>query len=165
MDEFYDIYGVWHIPWWQQPLFKIIALAIGCFVLLVLVLYLIKRFTSRKKQLKPWELAGRDLAVLGDPDNINQHKAKIFYSRLTAIVKQYLCFRYGFDIMGKTDHEILMLLDSQIVFPKDLLPILSEVLGHASQIKFANTVGIEEQMQSDLALCNRLVIETIPSQS
>jgi hypothetical protein len=165
MDEFYDIYGLWHIPWWQQPIVKIVGVVAAGIFLLVLLVYILKKLTSRKKRLSAWEIAKRDLAILGTPDMLNELTAKIFYSQLTTVVKQYMCNRYGFDIVGKTDREILTFLDEQVVFPRDLMSIVDDIFGHASQIKFANSVGIVEQMQSDLALSMRFIKETIPLQS
>lgn len=164
MDEFYDIYGLWHIPWWQLPIVKIVGVGAAGILLLVLLLYILKKLTSRKKRLSVWDVAKRDLEILGTPDMLNKLTAKIFYSQLTTVVKQYMCNRYGFDIVGKTDREILKFLDEQIVFPRDLMPIVDDIFGHASQIKFANSAGIVEQMQSDLALSMRLIKETVPLQ-
>jgi hypothetical protein len=165
MGEFYDIYGLWHLPWWQHFAFKVIGFVIISILVAFFIVFLLRKVMKRKKQLSPWEIADRDLADLGAPEMFTQASAKQFYSRLTFTIKQYLCFRYGFDIIGKTDHEILALLEAQIVFSRDLLPLLSEVFEHASQIKFANTAGIVEQMRSDLVLCKRLIKETMPVQS
>jgi hypothetical protein len=165
MDGFYDIYGLWHIPWWQQPIFKIVVVAIVLVLVLGFIAYLLKKLTNRKRTLSAGEVAQRDLASLGTPDMLNERKAKFFYSQLTTIIKQYICVRYGFDIVGKTDREMLMFLDEQVVFPRDLMPLLYDIFDHASQIKFANSAGIVEQMQSDLALGVRLIKETIPLQS
>lgn len=165
MDEFYDIYGIWHVPWWQLPLVKNILWMLAAVLLISLIVYIIKKFANRKKPLTPWQVALRDLAILGTPDMLNERSSKIFYIRLTTIVKKYLCDRYGFDIYGKTDREILLFLDEQVIFPRDLMPVLYEIYDHASQSKFANVLGIAETMKRDLALGVRIVKETMQSQS
>jgi hypothetical protein len=165
MDQFYDIYNVWHLPWWQHSFVKI-----GLGVLLVLliatvIMQVIKKNMRKIKSIPAWQEALRDFDRLGSSDMLNEYKAKIFYTRLTVVIKQYIHKRYGFDIEGKTDREILAFLDEQIVFPRDLIAVLQDILDHAGSIKFANCAGLLEQMQRDLALSVRLVKESMPQQS
>jgi hypothetical protein len=105
------------------------------------------------------------LACLGTSDTLNERAAKVFYTKLTVIIKQYINKRYGFDVEGKTDREIVAFLDEQVIFPRDLIAILQDIFDHASHIKFANYAGLVEQMKQDLALSVRLVKESMPLQS
>ncbi len=162
MDEFYDIYGIWHIPWWQRTVVKNVVWALAIILLMTLIIFLVKKFSKRKIKLSACDVALRDLASLGTSDILNEHKSRVFYSRLTETIKKYLVSRYGFDIYGKTDKEVLTYLDDQVTFPRDLLPVLQEILSHASAIKFANVSGVVEQMEKDLALSVRLIKETMP---
>lgn len=116
----------------------------------------------RKKSIPAWQEALSGFDRLGRSDMLNERMAKIFYTQLIIIIKQYIHKRYGFDVDGKTDKEILVFLDEQIIFPRDLIAVLQAILDHASQIKFANFAGLLEQMQRDLALSVRLVKESMP---
>lgn len=164
MKEFYDIYGIWHIPWWQRPWVTNALIALCIIAALIFFVYVVKKIKGRKKKLSAWEIANRDLTALMLSDRINIHESKSFYMQLTNIIKQYLYNRYGFDIYGKTDREILSFLDEQITFPRDLIPVLHDIFEHAGQIKFANISGIVEQMEQDIALSLRLIKETMPTQ-
>ena len=164
MDEFYDIYGIWHVPWWQRPLVRNIGWTVGIILIFGLLVYIIKKMIGRKKILPCWQVALRDLATLETADMLNERASKMFYSQLTTIVKHYLYGRYGFDIVCKTDREIVAFLDEQVIFPRDLIPVFNDIADHASQIKFANVQGIVEQMKRDLVLSMRLVKETMPLQ-
>ena len=165
MSQFYDIYGIWHVPWWQRPMVKNIGWVVCIILLMAFFVYIIKKFLGRQKRLAPWQVALKDLASLGTPDMLNESASKIFYTKLTAIIKQYICERYGFDIYGKTDREILAWLDDQVLFAHDLIPVLQEIFDHAGQTKFANISGIVGSMERDLALSMRLIKETMPLQS
>lgn len=165
MKDFFDIFGVWHAPWWQHPVF-LYALYALC---LLFIIFLIWRFVStilkRKKKLSAWEIALKELAILENSDIMNEQFGRNFYSRLTIIIKQYLVGRFGFDVYGCTDREVLVLLDEQVLFPRELVPLIQEIFDHASHIKFANAASVVEQMRQDIALSTRLVKETIPLQS
>lgn len=116
----------------------------------------------KKKLLTPWDLAMASLVSLQTSKLLNELEAKAFYSHVTDILKNYIFGRYGYNIYGKTDREILAYLDEQVSFPHELLPLLAEILDHASAIKFANVPGLIGQMDSDLSKCVRIVHETIP---
>lgn len=162
MEQFYDIYDVWHVPWWQHPFVRIgIGLLLVIFIVLLVIL-IIKKCMHRKKSIPAWQEALSGFDRLGRSDMLNERMAKIFYTQLIIIIKQYIHKRYGFDVDGKTDKEILVFLDEQIIFPRDLIAVLQAILDHASQIKFANFAGLLEQMQRDLALSVRLVKESMP---
>lgn len=165
MDEFYDIFGMWHVPWWQRQWVKNIGWACVTILVVSCIVYIIKKMLNLKKSIPAWQVAMKDLATLGRPDMLNEHTSKIFYTQLTIIVKQYIHRRYGFDIYGKTDREILAFLNEQVLFPRDLMPVLYDIFEHASLIKFAHATGIVEQMERDLALSMRLIKETMLSQS
>lgn len=165
MDQLYDIYDVWHQPWWQHSVVKVSILVMLLMVLVALVAYVIKKLSRRKKPVPAWQKALHEFHRLESSGMLNEAAAKMFYTELTFILKHYIHKRYGFDIEGKTDREILVFLDEQIIFPRDLIIVLQDILDHASSIKFANCAGLIEQMKHDLALSVRLVKESMPKQS
>lgn len=112
--------------------------------------------------LPPWQQALESMEYLKKSSMINEREAKFFYTQLVSILKQYLYARFGYDIYGKTDHELLIFLDEQIAFPRELLAVLADILDHASAIKFANVPGLIAQMERDLALSEKIVKETMP---
>jgi hypothetical protein len=161
MDQFYDIYDVWYQPWWQHSFVKIGLGVLLIFLIAMLVVYVIKKNMYKKKSIPAWQEALSDFDRLGNSAMLNEHMAKIFYTQLIVIIKQYIHKQYGFDVEGKTDREILVFLDEQIIFPRNLIVILQDILDHAGSIKFANCAGLLEQMQRDLALSIRFVKESM----
>lgn len=162
LDQLFDIYGIVHVPWWQKPIVKYIQWLVVALIVMGIVTYSIKKILRRKKTLTPWQQALESFGALKKGVMLNQREAKFFYTHLTSILKHYIFGRYGYDIYGKTDRELLSYLDDQVAFPRDLLPVLSEILDHASAIKFANLPGLVEQMERDLALSVTIVQATIP---
>jgi hypothetical protein len=163
MDQFYDIYDVWHLPWWQHPVIKIGMVVFFVILCVSVIICIAIKFKRRLKNIPAWQEALKSLDCLRTSDMLNETMAKVFYTQLTVVIKHYIHKRYGFDIEGKTDREIVVFLGEQIIFPRDLIVVLQDILDHASRIKFANSVGLLEQMQQDLALSVRFVKESTPN--
>ncbi|GEM_PF-2240787 len=162
MDDFYDIFGVWHEPWWQSTACKVIVLIVTISIVIWLTYLIFKKIFIKKKVRPCWEVALTNLENLRMPNVFSVDKAKSFYFQLTNIIKRYITERYGIAVQGSTEKEILSYLEEQINFPKDILPVARDIFCHASSIKFANEPALVEQMEQDLALGVRLVKETIP---
>lgn len=162
LEQLFDIYGIVHVPWWQRPVIKYISCLLLGLLVLIFCWYVVKKIVLKKKPLSPWRQALESLEALKNSTMLNEREAKFFYTQLTSIIKQYIYSRFGYDIYGKTDHEVLAYLDEQIAFPRELLPVLADILDHASAIKFANVQGLIAQMERDLASSISIVKETVP---
>jgi len=162
MKDFYDIFGVWHEPWWQRTAFKGFIISLISLIGLWLIYVVLKKIFTRKKYKPCWEIALAYLGNLSAQNILVSGKAKTFYFQLTGILKQYITERYGVAVLGSTEKEILAYLEEQVNFPKESLPLLRDIFDHARSIKFANEAALKEQIEQDLALGVRLVRETIP---
>lgn len=162
MNDFYDIFGVWHEPWWQSTTCKVFVLILTSTIVIWIAYRIFKKILTKKKVRPYWEVALTNLENLRAPKVFATDKAKNFYFQLTSILKRYITERYGVAAQGSTEKEILTYLEDQIKFPKETLPVLRDIFYHASSIKFANEPALIEQMEQDLALGMRLVKETIP---
>jgi hypothetical protein len=162
MNDFYDIFGVWHEPWWQTLAWKVFAIVlIG--IIATGIIYLVVRTILKRRKARPyWEVALMALHDLRASGLCTTERAKNFYVQLTDILKRYITERYGISVQGSTDKEILAYLEDHISFPKESLPILRDIFHHAGSIKFANESALLEYMEQDLALGLRLVKETMP---
>jgi len=147
---FYDIYGVWHVPFWQRPWFVWISIGFVLCILILLSWYLIKKYRTRnKKQIPYWQDAVNKLTILKQQNIATVEQGSKFYAQLTTILRYYLQNRYGFDMRGKTDDETIRILEDKQFDPRSLEQ-LKPIFHGGLYIKFANAQAIQQQIEKDL---------------
>ena len=164
MDEntLFPIYGMRHIPFWQTKLFYTSVSAVVLCILFFVGWFIIKKFMKPKKEKRPaWEVALDELAEIEAQLSEKGMQGKTFYFRLTWMFKRYLSERYGFDVYGKTDDELLLYLEGSGLAP-ELVDDLKAILEGSSVIKFANEQALKERMQRDLVASSEFIKKTIP---
>ncbi len=154
----YDIYDVWHVPFWQTTAFFYSMVALGVVGVLLSIWFITKKMRSKQKIQTPWEKALQQLHVLQN-SNISVDNGKEFYFALTAIVKKYLEGRYGYKLTHKTDAECVKYLENNQLLP-DHLDDLRRIFSGVEIIKFANAQAAHEQMLNDLKTSILLVQNT-----
>ncbi len=161
----YDIYSVWHVPFWQTSWFywTVISLTILLCVMLVWGAYRWYRLRNRQP-ITPWEKALRIIAKLQNQTYTTQQKGKQCYFVLTTALKNYLAERFGYPIAHKTDEEAASYLEHQQLEP-NLTKNIPEILRGCLLIKFANEQAVNEQIQAHLALAKETVLSTIPQKT
>jgi hypothetical protein len=157
----YENYGLWHVPFWQTRSFDLAIKGIGVFLLVVVVGLLAYRYKHRKKKVSPWECALLRLKTMQHAQETQAYSAKEFYAHLTSIIKNYLYQRFGYDVVGKTDDEVICYLSQKKLDPLVLQEIIAVFRG-VSIIKFANASAEQEQMRQDCHRCFCIIKQTIP---
>lgn len=161
---FYDIYGMWYVPWWQRPLFLwIMGILVGLLIL-ILVAIIIKKLFFPKKPKTPWEVALYLLAQAHEMIDSQKTDAAQFYAQITSILKGYLITRYHYDVAARTDIELIDFMQRQTEFPAQLLPLLTGLLQRAEMAKFAKVQAILDQIHEDYAISCQIVRLTIPAE-
>lgn len=162
--EMYDIYGVWHVPFWQTHIFIISMWCLAIFIALTFVYLLVRFLKARQKTLKPWEWANRELDALWERRGFTREDAKRFYSQLTEILKMYVEKRYGYAVLSATDIEFLAYMrDRQL--PAALMEHLEDIFEGVQEIKFANLETIPENIERDFALAKAFIANTVSDQN
>ncbi len=158
----YDIYSVWHLPFWQTRAF-FLSVGILSALTICLCVWLIYRFVVRKQQKgRPaWQVALEALKQLQAKSYENKEEGKYTYFELSHVLKKYLAARYSIPIESQTDQELLASLEES-----QLPPVVKETLiglGHGVElIKFANQEAVQEQIQRDINQAMQMVMETMP---
>lgn len=162
-DALFPIYGIWHKPFWQTRTFFIIVWILITVLVLLLFWVLIKKFLLKRREKPSWVKALDELEKLKKMLITGKIDPKWYYITLTSILKQYFFSRYGYDVLGKTDAEVLAFLEGKH-FREDLLEGMEKMFGGLLVVKFANAKAAKEQMEADLARCIHIVKETVPSE-
>jgi fucose 4-O-acetylase-like acetyltransferase len=160
-NELYGMYEMWHEPFWQTTYF-LIAVGITAFsCVLVAGWFYYKKRRSKQMVQSCWQVALIRLQDLQKTDRITPDHCKEFYFVLTHILKNYLHERYNFDLVGKTDEEVITYL-ATTDFPPELLTMLESIFNGCVIVKFANMQAIQATIERDFAAADTLVKRTIP---
>ena len=158
----YDIYGTWHIPFWQTKIFWAIIIALISFLCFCVVWYCVRRFFWKKHDETFYDKALRELHVLLLTKVINKEDGKLFYFKITAILKTYLDNRYGFTLAGKTDQEVILFLEKSC-FPSELLSSARDIFTGCLRIKYADEQAVQDQVARDFHSAELIIKQTCPS--
>lgn len=148
-DNIYDIYDISEQSWFQN---NWIFIVVSIFLFLLIGLFIFWRLNKKTKHpkviLAPWEKAIEQLNILNKYSLETQEDHKLFYSKLTDILKDYLQERYKLN-EGNTDQELLEILKKKYI-SEDVLSRLHEIMHHAFMVKFAHHEGQIVQMREDM---------------
>ncbi|MBU1008313.1 hypothetical protein KKA53_04535 [Candidatus Dependentiae bacterium] len=162
---FYDIYDYIYTPFWQTKHFLVLLasiLAIACLIGIFFWIRHVKNKNQIKPTITPWESALRELRALTPHTYETKEEFKKFYFTITRIIKKYFEKQFSFDVIDKTDDELIDYLQSKNLDTKQIQK-LKIVLNGSLLIKYANAQALREQAQSDLKTVISLVKQTAPS--
>ncbi len=140
----FDIIEPYRAPVTAGEIFPWVLIAAALAVVIWLIVRIIKRL--RKKEIKPEQpvkkdpphvVAFRELEILRDAELWQKGEIKLYYSRLTEILRQYIEDRYGVCSMELTTEETLRAL-VRTGFKRDkVYELLRSFLTDADLVKFA----------------------------
>jgi len=158
-DGLYDIYDLWHKPFWQLRSFWLVF---GCAVMLVVLAcfcFFLFVYMRQKKKEAPWIWALRKLNGLQISTVSGRDEAKEFYFSLTLILRHYLSARYNLDLAGKTDQEIIYLIDRQKI-PFNIASCVKAIFEGGAFVKYADESVLNDKIEQDLNRAINLVKST-----
>lgn len=163
MEKLHDIYGVWHVPFWQRSWFYWSMFALITCLLLILIGIAIRTYRTRKKDvhLSPWDVALQSLGQLQYRNVTTIEQGSECYVAITHILKKYLHQRYGFDVASKTDQEVVAYLEQQN-FDSNLLSDIRDIFEGSVFIKFAHVHVLQERIEKDLERSVAFIKATLP---
>ncbi len=167
MDEkgLYDIYSVWHVPFWQTRRFFWSCVTATTLVCTALLWILYRWYRAKQRTvLTPWQHALEQLTALHKETYATKQQAKECYFAMTSILKTYLHARYQYDVLGKTDEELVSYLQKQSNVMPELPDTIQEICAGCLLIKFANQEALAEQITTHLNQSIELVKQTIPQE-
>jgi hypothetical protein len=159
----YENYGLWHVPIWQTEKFKlIVTIVVGVLLFLVLAVVVRKYLQYRKrKKLSLWDQALADLNQLKKEHKVDVVYGKEFYVTVSVLLKKYFKDRFGYDVMGKTDDEMIQYLQEHYPDAQSVENIKALLQGSVI-IKFANVQAAQEQLDHDYVRAIGIITRTIP---
>lgn len=153
--ELFELYDIWYQPpWFIRYFFLLIGVGIIGISGFLLYRWYKKRFSKRKNY---GQIALENLAEL----DCKNHKS--FYFSLTALLKKYLSARYGTDLNGKTDQEMVEYFDTN-KFIDGHVEDLKKIFNVTTAVKFSDQDVHDSILQEHLFLSIQVVKNTMPKE-
>ncbi len=146
-----------------KELLPYIGAGVGIIVLIILAIYLIRRFNKKKNniilpskpKIPPYKKALQDLEALRLKKLWQNDKIKDYHSELTEILRIYFEYQFNLQALEMTSDEIIEAFET-IKNDKDLIAKLKQILMLADLVKFAKQLPLPDQ--HDLSLNNAIYI-------
>ncbi len=106
------------------------------------------------------EHAYRALEALVREDLIGKGQIKLFYQRISRILRQYIELRFGLHAPEQTTEEFLAGIDKGNQLPEKYNPLLKNFLVHCDLVKFAEHQPTTEDIQKTFDSCKAFIAET-----
>jgi Domain of unknown function (DUF4381) len=159
----YENYGLWHVPIWQTEKFQLVLKMSAVIILLLGVAFFIRKYVRyrRRKRLSLWDQALADLNLLKKEHKVDALYGKEFYVTVSVLLKKYFHDRFGYDVVGKTDDEMIQYLQEHYPDTQSIDDIKALLQG-STVIKFANAQAAQEQLDHDYVRAIAIITRTIP---
>lgn len=108
-------------------------------------------------RLKAHEVAYNELKALVDENLVEKGEIKLFYLRLSAIVRHYIENRFGLRAPEQTTEEFLFGLEKTDDFPDEYKPLLNKFLRHCDLVKFARFQPMADDIQNSFDSCKAFI--------
>lgn len=147
------------IPWWVFliGILLLTAAAAGYF-------YWRKRRAQKAAEPEipplPHEIAYREIERLLAEKLIEKGKSKLFYLRLSNILRHYIEDRFGLRAPERTTEEFLVELRHSMTFDARHKDLLKSFLRHCDMVKFAELQPTPGEVDGAVGSCKRFVDET-----
>ncbi len=141
------------------------GIAAGVVIIVIILIFIL---VNRKKRLReiiqariaPHELAYEELRRLVSEDLIEKGEIKLFYQRISDILRHYIENRFRLHAPEQTTEEFLAALENSRDFPDKYRPLLKVFLSHCDLVKFAEHQPTTEDIQNTFDSCKDFIAGT-----
>ena len=122
-----------------------------------------RKLGSKKFPPPPHEVAYRELDALLAENLIGRGLAKLFYVRLSNILRHYIENRFGLRAPESTTEEFLIALRASEALERRHKDLLRRFLEHCDLVKFAKLKPSTDQIEGAVTSCREFIKQTEPS--
>jgi len=149
----------YQLPVWWQTKQGALTLLAGGMVLLVMLAVAVWYLFFYRPPLTLTQWRTRELQALSDMLEAPTVNYKRFFSATTFFLKQYLLRLYGWQVLDKTDDELMAFVATKREVPKKLLPRIEQLLCLAQMVKFADQQALASNADEALSCLDAVVGE------
>lgn len=149
-----------HVGWvWAG-----ISAAVICVLVVVMLVILKKRkkaeIENAAARIPAHELAYEELKLLVADGLADKGQFKLFYYRISGILRRYIENRFGLHASEQTTEEFLLGIETSHVFTAGYKTLLKTFLSHCDLVKFAEYRPKTEDVQKTFDSCKAFIEET-----
>jgi hypothetical protein len=153
----FDIKKPYGAPVTFIELIPYIAIGIGILLFILLLIYIIRRFNKQKPLLPTRKInepahitALRNLDLLKEEKLWQQGLVKLYYTKLTDIIRIYIEQRFEVPAMEQTSDEILASFKNMAIEDEMCFIALKEIVTLADLVKFAKALPLPNENESNI---------------
>lgn len=154
---------VWKTAVWVAVLLGAVLLAAIVAILAVLRTRR-GRGSAAAQAIPPHELAYRRLQELVDDDLVGKGRTKLFYQRISDILRHYIEDRFGLHAPEETTEEFLHELGAGDTLVGEHKTLLKDFLLNCDMVKFAEHQPETAEIQGAFDSCKKFISETVPKE-
>ena len=151
----YDIYGHWHIPFWQTHNFKM-GIYILISLLIIVLVWMAIKLLFKTRILTPEQRALLALNKLMAKEITTRSDAYQAYHAMSKILKRFFQENYNENFVNMTDTEVIINLKNYS-FPSDLLESLQQLMNASQGVKYAQEYALKEAVQDHINFSMSLI--------
>ena len=158
-----DISGPVEIPGYKQVYIWITGIGLLVAISgggLAYLIYKKRTLQERSTRIPPQEIAYRELEVLLAEKLIEKGRVKLFYMRITDILRHYIENRFGLRAPEQTTEEFLAELSRSNLLETSYKNLLKEFLNHCDLVKFAEYSPTNDEIQTSFDSCKEFIMTT-----
>ena len=106
------------------------------------------------------EIALRELEGLARPQHMERQEIKMFYQKISDILRRYIENRFGVNAPEQTTEEFLTGMDERNVIGTVHKPLLRNFLSQCDLVKFAEHNPVREDMEESFETCRHFIDQT-----
>ena len=149
------------LPGLSGWLYFLMGLAVAALFLSIYMLWRRRKINrTAQSALPPHELALAELRKLMAEDLVAKGQAKLFYLRVSAILRHYIENRFGLRAPERTTEEFLSDLQTNHILLPRQKDLLKRFLEHCDMVKFAEYQPNREEVDDTLNTCAQFIAET-----
>ncbi|MBA4369643.1 MAG: hypothetical protein C0403_18620 [Desulfobacterium sp.] len=142
------------------------VIAIVCLLLIVTFFVVIMLRKKRKKKdtieirLSAHEIAFRELSNLAIPTQMEKMEIKLFYQKISDILRKYIENRFGVNAPDQTTEEFLTGMDFRNIIEPSHKPLLRNFLAQCDLVKFAEHRPGKADIEETFGRCRDFINQT-----
>ncbi len=136
-------------------------------LLLIVTIFLVIWFRKKKKgndagevRLSAHEIAFRELSNLAIPTQMEKMEIKLFYQKISDILRRYIENRFGVNAPDQTTEEFLTGMDFRNIIEPSHKPLLRNFLAQCDLVKFAEHRPGKEDIEESFNKCRHFINQT-----
>ncbi len=139
--------------------------SVAIILILIIGFILVRKYLLKKEELENGRISAHDqaymeLEAMVAEDLLGKGEIKLFYQKISNILRRYIENRFGLQAPEQTTEEFLVGIEAGDRLPEKYNPLLTDFLMHCDLVKFAEYKPTQDDIQKTFDSCKAFIAET-----